>query len=360
MRETWVNDSENDYLWLRLHPTGGKSYWSKCVDEDFLDSRRAFLGTASTCTIAIARLKAARELAAAKYGRKCRNKVKPFRRNMMVAHLVTLYLQDYPPDASPWSKRKEYLLTTYVLPTFGNTLLPRVTKDEWETLIDDTVLTHRSQGAHLSKTLKTFLSWSVQRQVLQANPLANYKPDLPLLPPLQMACLDIEALVAIYSAAAALGEPWGTMIGLVILTGEPMEYVRRIKGDDINWLNKTWIIEWSDTGGSIGPRLTLGLPLEAIELLAPFRTAKGCLFPSPRSLFFEQPINFYSEIFDRIKDACGVKYDWEMRDLRLAVRSHILNWGGGDIGVAAWSKQFMSEVVRIHRAQAAPDDEVMI
>jgi hypothetical protein len=57
-RENWIQDSVNQFLALRLRPTGGKSFYFLFSDREFHECRRDFLGNCSDYTVAEARCKA--------------------------------------------------------------------------------------------------------------------------------------------------------------------------------------------------------------------------------------------------------------------------------------------------------------
>ncbi|HVV27369.1 MAG TPA: integrase family protein [Rhizomicrobium sp.] len=327
--EAWVMDQANPALALRLRPTGGKS-WYYLYDKDE-GARREYLGSVADYTVEEARKKA--EWAAGEYGF-----VRPpprLRGDMRVAAIVAQYFDEHPPDASDWFKTVQSLFDRYLLPRFGTEFLSVVRKDRWLLLIEKAALEQRSRGANLHKALRAFLSWSVKRGVLHANPLAKTVLDLPSKR--EGVRFRMDDLCAIYEAAQTLGHPWAAMVGLAILTREAIEEVRQIRGTDIDWKTGIWRVD---------PPITL--TPEMRNFLEPYRLAKGYFFQSPRVLH-PRPINFYREILERLRTISGIPGTWTMRDVRRA--TFYMQSNGRE-----WSLFFAAELARWRRERAGVYD----
>jgi integrase len=152
------------------------------------------------------------------------------------------------------------------------------------------------------------------------------------------------------------------MVVLLMLTGEPMEHIRRIKGRDIDWDKGIWTVD-----RRAAP--TVRLSPEAMALIQPYRDVDGYLFcssrtksgrslfspnlPMPINLYTEiigrlrktpwilpMPINFYTEIIERLRKKTWIPWTWSVRDLRRGVRSEIDRLGEGEDAVLLWSDRF--------------------
>jgi integrase len=197
------------------------------------------------------------------------------------------------------------------------------------------------------KALKSFLYWAAKRGLLEANPLSKTKFELPLLPdPPKPARLHIDDLVKIGRAARELGQPWSLMVALLMLTGEPMEQIRQIKGRDIDWDKGIWTV---DRRAAL--KWAVRLSPEVMTLIQPHRAVKGHIFLSPRT---NSGINFYTEVIERLREKTWIPWTWSVRDLRRAVRSEIDGLGEGEDAVLLWSDRFTAALNQNH------DDEVAL
>lgn len=330
-QESWVHDLGYRGLALRLRKTGGKTYyylWSYQKDEG---SHREFVGSASKYTVDQARKKAKLIANHLYYPERPRKLCS----SMPVKEVLDEYFVEHRSD---WFKTVQSLFNHYIVPRYGNQFLSGFGYDGLCTVIEIAALDQRSRGAHLHKALRAFLYWAVKRGLLGSNPLSRTKFDFPVLPDASGRdenSLTIDELCAIYRAALGLGEPWLTMVGLLILTGEAVEHVRQIQNSNIDWDQSLWTLK-----RRIAPRWPVPLSKEAIELLMPYRKQQGYFFRSPRS---DLPINFYAEIIKQLRSKTRVvHWKWGVRDVRFAVRREIDSLSDGPDAVSLWAKHFMS------------------
>jgi integrase len=358
-KESWVHDKECRGLVLRLRPSGARGYYflpgrrryssEREFELEYDGPNRKFIGDASIYTVSHAR-KAVEWLAnggfvLGKAGDVLRARVKKYPRRMRINEVIEKYFEENPPDRT-WFRTVKTLFDHYVTPRYGGYWLAGIGHERWMTLIETATLDKPSRGINLHKTLRSFLYWAVRRGLLQANPLSRTKVEIPVLPdPPEPQFLKSIELCAVWRAAQGLGEPWFTMLGLLILTGEAMEHIRQIQSNDIDWDQGLWSVE-----RRVAPNWTVRLSPEAIELLLPYRNRQGYFFRSPRSDF---PINFYTEIIERLRTDIRVPaWEWGLRDIRSAVRSEIAGLGEGPDAVLQWSKNFAAA-----RDQKVEDDE---
>ncbi len=315
-REEWVRDGGCPYLALRIQPGGSKSWYYLHSDRDEQHSEREHLGSASDYTVEEARRKAEWRHA----GHHGVDRRAPrLRRDLSLKEVVTLYFFERSPTDSEWFRVMERLFARYLTPRFGSQPLSALDRDRWLLLAEKVAADRPTRGVNFLKGAKAFLSWAVERGLLQANPLAKAKLDLP--PVRQATFLSVDDIRAIFVAAARLGHPWAAMVGLVILTGEHMEDVREMRGEAVFWNESGWAVEYDRwRGPHLDTSRRIDLPPEAMVLLAPYRGTRGYLFASPRALLTPKPINFYAEINERLRQESGIPKPWTARDLWLSVQ----------------------------------------
>lgn len=307
-REAWWRDTENWHLTLRIRPSGGKSWYYLPDRGD--DGRREYLGSVSDYTVAEARKKA--DWTAHRLEME-RPRLKP-RRDTRVSQVLAEYFKEHPPSDRDWFKIVESLFNRYIVPRYGDQILVGIRKAQWPLMVEKASFERPSRGVRLHKALVTFLYWAVERDLIDANPLARTRPPTPSAKePVRLLPSELRS---IYDAAHELGAPWSVMVGLTMITGEAIEDIRYLRDRDIDWTNRTWTVEWRGASSAFAtPLRTILLRAEALALLAPYRDTKSYFFQSPRSLL-PRPINFYAEVIERLKERSGVNSDWGVKDLR--------------------------------------------
>lgn len=306
--EAWWRDTENWHLALRIRPTGGKSWYF--IPHRGEDGRRERLGSASDYTVAEARKKA--DWTA--YRLESERPRPRLRRDMRISRAVAEYFKEHPPSDSDWFKTVESLFNRYLVPRYGDQMLLGLLKAQWLLMVEKASFERPSRGVRLHKALVTFLYWAVERDLIDANPLARMKsPTPPVREPIRLLPSELRS---IYDAAQELGAPWSVMVGLTMITGEAIEDIRHLRDRDIDWEACTWTVEWRGAPSAFPSRLrAIPLRAEALALLAPYQATKGYVFQSPRALL-PRPINFYAEVVERLKERSGVNSDWCIKDLR--------------------------------------------
>jgi hypothetical protein len=144
-----------------------------------------------------------------------------------------------------------------------------------------------------------------------------------------------------------LGAPWSVMVGLLILTGAPMEDIRKIRGCDIDWTLSRWTPKHRNSHEG------LSLSKEVIRLLEPYRNEGGYLFqstaPRRKTKFLlddssgERPVNLYTEILEQLRDSCRISWKWGVRDIRHAVQVEVHRLDARHNGLSLWSEKFVAK-----------------
>lgn len=351
-REAWVHDEVNRQLAVRIRPSGGKSFYFVRSERDEFPSRRKFLGDTATYSVAQARKKA-EWTANPNYSQFIEPPPK-LRRDIPIETAVTEYFKDNRTITSGWRGTVENLFERQLVPRFAGRTLSSIHKDEWLLLIELVALERKSRGVNLHKASRAFLYWAARCGLIEANPLARTRLDL--IPHRAPHYLGINDLVAIHDAAQSLGHPWGAMIGLAILTGEPIEDVRRIRADQIDWKRAMWRVNGGFSFYLAAPPRDVDLPPQAMDLLAPYRQARGLLFPSPRSRLSQNPINLHAGVIKQLRTRSGVKGDWDMRDVRREVAREMKHLGKRP---TAWAEQLDKARAEAKRAPNEMADIVL-
>jgi integrase len=332
--EQWLHDTVNRRLAVRIRPKGGKTfyYWGQASDGE--NSRRIRLGSTDDYTVEQARVKA--EWAASSSSLVAEPKL---RRNMPIKNALIEYFGDHSPADSDHFKTVQGYFYSHIEPRFGDRPFSGVSREEWIVLAETIALDQRSRGINFHKSLKALLGWAVRRGLLKVNPLHHHKLEVP--PIRSKRNLDKFELGAIYIEADQLGQPWQDMIRLVFLTGEPIEYVRKIRGGDIDWQRGIWHVEHSGVFVKRQrPFRSVTLTPEALALLDRYRSIAGPIFPSPASLHKNACLNYRQEIHDELIELCRFKKRFGMGDVRRGVHAMVKELGG----LPEWTSYLMRQL----------------
>jgi integrase len=192
----------------------------------------------------------------------------------------------------------------------------------------------------LLKSIKTFFTWCVGRAVLDRSPAEGV--PLPAKEVARDRVLSDAELSQIVLAARGMGGPYGGIVELLALTGQRREEVAQLRWDEIDLMQRRWILPKVRTKNNKEHIVPLSDP--AIVLLRRFERVQPVVFATSSGKTFRT----FSRSKRELDLLCGVT-DWRLHDLRrtcvsgmarLGVAPHIadkiLNHQTGTIsGVAA-------------------------
>ncbi|MCP1199075.1 integrase family protein [Notoacmeibacter sp. MSK16QG-6] len=332
--EQWLFDTVNRSLAVRVKPTGGKTFYYYGQASGGENSRRIRLGSTADYTVQQARVKA--DWAASSSSVVAEPKL---RRSLPISKALVEYFGDHSPADSDHFKTVQSYFYSHIEPRFGDRPFSGVSREEWIVLAETIALDQRSRGINFHKSLKALLGWAARRGLLKVNPLHHHKLEIP--PVRSKRNLDKDELGAIYIEAENLGQPWQDMVRLVILTGEPIEYVRKMRGGDIDWKRGIWHVEHSGIFvRRRRPLRSVSFTPEALALLDAYREISGPFFPSPASLHRDACLNYRQEIHDQLIELCDFKKRFGMGDVRRGVHAMVTKQGG----LPEWTSYLMREM----------------
>lgn len=352
-------------LYVRVRPSGHKSYYARFKGVGRSAVRTQKVGDYSDFTLEEAKIKAQRIWDRVEHEGLPAKRVRISPKTPL-KHVFSFYLEQHFGTHSAWAKTVISLFKRHLLPLYGSQPVRALRRQELVQLIDKLSLKHPSRANNLTKALKAFLSWCVDRGLLEGNPLGRVGLLVP--PKVKPSVLGLMDIAAIFERSADLGEPWRSMVRLMILTGEPGENVRHIRGQDIDWRNREWFA-WRRTGqvAWYGPdEPSVYLNEEALSLLQICRNQRGLLFPSPRRrksgiLMAERPIYFRTGIVERLSKATEITGLRGIADIRRAVLAHgQLDAGSTQTTVDAWGRRLTRAIKEFYLPKSDPLDDVVL
>jgi integrase len=133
----------------------------------------------------------------------------------------------------------ERALNLHILPRWGKRLAKDITRRDVFGLLDGIVGAGHPVAANrtLAVTSKLF-NWAVARDIIATSPCAGVKR--PALETPRDRVLDDSELCAVWTAATALGGPFGALIKLLILTGQRRDECARMEWTELDLEARLW------------------------------------------------------------------------------------------------------------------------
>jgi integrase len=192
-------------------------------------------------------------------------------------------------------------------------------------------------------TLNKFFRWSIGRRLLRASPIERVqKPSTPR--PRDRVLTDIE-IGRFWAACGTLGEPFGPLCKILLLTGQRIGEVAGMTQSEFSSDGAVWTIPASRSKNK--RTHVVPLPTMAQEILASVRRIAG----KPGYIFTttgRSPVSGFSKTKARLDVALGETPPWVLHDLRRTVAT-----GMADLGTAPHIVEAVLNHVSGYRAGVA-------
>jgi integrase len=217
-------------------------------------------------------------------------------------------------DQGNWRQSSRYQITRNLMRHFSWQMpIDKITHRHIDEAISE--IKRRSQAAHAFKDIRSFFNWCVPRY-LSSSPCLGLKPP-PQNSPRARVLNDLE-LSAVWNAATAYGYPFGTIIQLLILTGQRRGEIAALRSE---WVKKDSIQFPSEvTKNGRDHELPIG-PMAAALIKQIGGT--GLLFPARGSALPFSGFGASKESFGR---KCQIE-PWTLHDLRRTVATRLAALG---------------------------------
>ena len=225
-------------------------------------------------------------------------------------------------------------------------------------------------------------TWAVKRGSVAVNPWEATPRPLAKETARERVLSDNE-VAAVYTAAGGVDEPWGTIVRLLILTGQRRGEVAGMEWGEVDLDRGVWSLPGERTKN--GQPHTVPLTVEAVALIRAVKRRHGArfVFEGPRKTAFSGFGRLKTTIDAEVKASGLTMAPWTMHDLRRtlatglqrlgvrlevteAVLNHISGSRDGIVGVyqrhgwdrekdqalTAWAKHVMSQVEGNDRRQS--------
>lgn len=223
---------------------------------------------------------------------------------------------------SAYPKQVEYLLRSHLLPQLGARPLIEVSKRDLIAVIDTAALRGPSNARHLYAYTRTFLNWCAARDLIDASPAVHISPTHLLGPQgFRTRILDDRELARVWRASLTFGS-FGTLVRLLILTGQRRGEVAGMKWDELSGLDEPGKALWTIEATRYKSAVTHRIPLSALavrELKGLERGKSPLVFPSARKAS-ARPFSGFGKLLLRLQAASQTEA-WTLHDLRRTLRT---------------------------------------
>ena len=287
-------------------------------------SRRASLGRYPSVSLAEARKLAHQALHAVAAGRdpaahKPPQADRAFHFNRALDTYLALHCREH--NRPSTVRETSGLLRGKFLPHWGSRNVQQITKADVIAVIDRLLASGTPSAAnHAFAALRTFFNWCVQRGLLQINPMTGLKR--PAKTPSRERVLRAEELAAVWHAAGECAYPYGTIVRLLILTGQRRGEVANMAWHQIDLEAQTWLIPASLTKSNRAHLLPLSPGVMAVLGTIP-RLSANLLFPTAHRN--DQPVGSFARFKTELNGRVGFS-DWTLHDLRRTFSTNMAKW----------------------------------
>lgn len=129
----------------------------------------------------------------------------------------------------------------YVYPSIGAKPVEAVTRRDILRLLDKAEENGATVRANrVLSNLRRFFNWCLERGLIEASPVTNIKPPAKETP--RERVLSDDELRAFLSACEALGDPFGRVMLLLLLTGQRRDEVAAARWSEFDMSSNTWTL----------------------------------------------------------------------------------------------------------------------
>lgn len=244
------------------------------------------------------------------------------------------------------AKETERLLRKHFEPSLGQRRLVEIENEQVMRLVD-CQLARPSAANHAFTAARTFFRWCVRRRYIKFSPIEGMQ--LPARTASRERVLSDDELRQVWRTAGKVGPHFGTIVQLLILTGQRRMEIGSLRWDFVDLVSSTITLPGALTKNHREHTFPIGETTTSLLHKLPRKT--GWVFPAVGSE--DNPFSGWSKCKTNFDKLCDIHH-WTLHDLRrtmatnmagLGVAPHVverlLNHASGTIsGVAAIYNRF--------------------
>jgi integrase len=231
-----------------------------------------------------------------------------------VTHFLDQHCKNYRPL---WRRDVERLLQTRVLTQWRGRKVADITRADVKTLLADLIKTP-VQANRIHNIIHTLFEWAVENDLIAVSPVAGIKRPNKETP--RDRTLSDDELKVVWLAADKEGFPYGSVVQLLILTGQRRGEVSGMTWSELDLEAGTWTLPRERTKN--GRQHTVPLSHQALGIIqkAP-RVSDKYVFST------NGPLGGFTERKARLDRSTGIEKPWVVHDLRRTVASGLAKLG---------------------------------
>lgn len=259
----------------------------------------------------------------------------------LVSGLIAVFLERYvQPRLKPRSAEEvERLFRLHVLPVWGTRRVQDITRRDVIELLDS--IADRGTPIAANRTLaavRKLFNWAVERSIFHGpSPCAGVGP--PSVERSRDRVLSDEELQLVWLAAGRIGWPFGSLIQLLLLTGQRREEVAAMRWSELGEGGRVWILPGTRTKNGQAHHIPLSHIAQDLLAAMPRLGTSDFVFTTTGT----RPVSGHSNAKERLDrviadlaqeqaqardaDAAVVVHPWRLHDLRRTVASGMARAG---------------------------------
>jgi integrase len=211
-------------------------------------------------------------------------------------------------------RETERIFNRYVLPVWGERLLPTITRSDVADLLSGIAAGGAPYMANrVLAAVRRFWNWCLEQGKVEASPATNVKA--PGREVSRDRILSDQEIQAFWQACERMGWPFGPLFQLLLLLGQREDEISGMRWSDVDLARGMWTLPRE---ASKSDRLNqVPLPALALQILEQLPRANGGLVFSTTGV---TPVSGFSKAKKRCDQLSGVT-GWRLHDLRRTVAS---------------------------------------
>ena len=319
-----IPDAHMPGLYLVLQPSGARSWAVRYRHHG--RPRKYTIGSYPAIDLKTARLLAGKALRAAAEGRDLGHEKAQARAakadsiNTVAAQFIERHCnRSNRPRTAEETKR---LLDLHVLPRWRGRLVHEITRRDVLDLLDHVVDAGKPVAANRTfSAIRKMFNWAVARDIIAASPCAGVKP--PTAERSRDRVLTDAELRDVWHAAESTGYPFGSLVKLLILTGQRRDECAGLQWQEIDFEQRLWTLPPSRTKTNRPHEIPLNRAAIALLKSVP-RIAGNYVLTTTGDV----PSNGYSKGKRRLDSLLPKEMpDWRLHDTRRTVASGMARLG---------------------------------
>lgn len=243
------------------------------------------------------------------------------------------------------------MFETYILSRWSGRTFQSITRRDVLDLLDDIVDDGKAITANrVLAAIKKLYSWALERDILEASPVAAIKP--PSKENERDRVLSDDELADLWNGCEEMGYPFGPFIQMLLVTAQRRNEVAMMRWSDIDLEAGVWTLPRE----IVKANRSHEVPLSSIAMgiLTDLPEIDDLVFSSGRKV--GRPLSGFSRTKARIDELSGVK-DWRLHDLRRSAGSNMARIGVAPFTISRVLNHAEGGVTRIYARHGYLDEK---